>query len=210
MPVEIAFASDVAAANDVEGLAWPAASFITISKYWSGTDAPAERHAEARMLWSEQALHVRFDAQQHERLIVAAAPVVSHKTLGLWDRDVCELFVAPDATRPERYFEFEAAPTGEWVDLAIDHVDGKRITDTEYCSGMTCAARIEETRVIIAMRIPWQAFGRKPKAGEVWLGNLFRCVGSGETRGYLATFPTFTERPNFHVPAAFGEFHFVG
>ncbi len=209
MPVEIAFTS-YRGSDELDGSHWSAARVVTLSKYWSGDDAPAKRHAEARILWSERALHVRFDASQHEPLIVTDTPEVSHKTLGLWDRDVCEIFVAPDATMPERYFEFEAAPTGEWVDLAIDHVDGKRITDTEYSSGMTCSTRIGEGRVIIAMRIPWGAFGRKPSVGDVWLGNLFRCVGSGDDRGYLARFPTFTERPNFHVPAAFGEFRFVG
>ena len=39
--------------------------------------------------------------------------------MGLWDRDVCEIFIAPDEHVIERYFEFEAAPTGEWLDVAI-------------------------------------------------------------------------------------------
>jgi alpha-galactosidase len=58
------------------------------------------------------------------------------------------------------------------------------------------------------MQIPWEAFSRKPQPGDVWLGNIFRCVGESENRGYLAWRPTMTERPNFHVPEAFGQFVF--
>lgn len=60
------------------------------------------------------------------------------------------------------------------------------------------------------IKINWQAFGKKPNEGKIWHGNLFRCVGEGETRGYLAWQPTMTEKPNFHFPEAFGEIEFTG
>jgi len=71
------------------------------------------------------------------------------------------------------------------------------------------AARIETDRVTMAFKIPWKAFGGKPSAGDVWLGNLYRAVGAGDTRGYLAWSPTMTKEPQFHVPEKFGEFVFV-
>jgi len=145
---------------------------------------------------------------QNEPLVVSDAPDTSQKTLGLWNRDVCELFITHDANQPDRYFEFEVAPTGEWVDLVISNATGDRVTDVEYASGITVAASIQPDRVIMVMKIPWTAFERRPKVGDVWLGNIFRCVGSGETRGYLAWRPTKTDRPNFHVPEVFGEFLF--
>jgi hypothetical protein len=74
---------------------------------------------------------------------------------------------------------------------------------------METAAKIEENCVIMGMKIPWSACGRKPETGEVWLGNIFRCVGNEPNRGYLAWRPTFTEKPNFHVPETFGEFVFA-
>src|SRR5206468_5615442 len=92
---------------------------VQITHYWSGDPAPAARHAEARLCWNDEGLIVRFVCEQHEPLIVAEHPVTDGKTIGLWDRDVCEIFVAPDTTTPNRYFEFEAAPTGEWIDLGI-------------------------------------------------------------------------------------------
>ena len=83
------------------------------------------------------------------------------------------------------------------------------MTDTENGSGMETTAKVTGQTVVMAMKIPWKAFGRTPRSGDVWLGNLFRCVGKDPGRGYLAWRPTMTEKPNFHVPAAFGEFVFT-
>ena len=189
--------------------AWETAQEISIEKYWSGKKAPAGRHAKARLLWSENALYVRFEANQDEPLNVAFPPNVATKTIGLWDRDVCEIFVAPEQGEPNKYYEFEVSPLGEWVDLKIHQSSDRRETDTNYYSGMLTAARIERGRITMALAVGWRAFGKFPEAGDIWLGNLFRCVGTGETRGYLAWHPTRTPQPDFHVPQVFGEFEFV-
>ena len=184
---------------------WERAKPVLIERYWSGETAPAGRHAEARVIWTEKALVVRFVCRQSEPLVISELPILDQKTIGLWERDVCEIFIAPDADAPERYFEFEAAPTGEWLDLRIHTTTTKRETDWHYESRMSVAARISEDRVTIAMRIPWNALlKRPPRAGERWRANLFRCVGTGASRGYLAWRPTETPQPDFHVPAAFG------
>lgn len=192
------------AAADLDHAEWQRARAVTLARYWSGKDAPIERRAEARLLWSKEALCVRFVGRQHEPLVVSRKPQTETKSLNLWDRDVCEIFIAPDAREPERYFEFEAAPTGEWIDLAIKWKPEGRETDWNFHSGMKAAARISEGSVTMAMRVPWQAFGHVPKPGERWRANLFRCIGAGEGRGYLAWQPTHTEQPSFHVPQAFG------
>ena len=85
----------------------------------------------------------------------------------------------------------------------------KRETNFDFNSQMQTAARIEKDQVLMSIKIHWKAFGKIPQAGEIWLGNLFRCVGKDANRGYLAWRPTATETPNFHVPEAFGEFEFV-
>ncbi len=201
--------SDDLPINRLDDTGWESSSQVLISTYWSGIPAQRGHEFASRLLWSDSALYVRFDASQDEPLVIADNPDPSKKTLGLWDRDVCEIFIAPDASQRDRYFEFEVAPTAEWVDLAIENASQKRVTDLAYDSGMTVAARIKPGRVVMAMKIPWTAFGMRPRIGDVWLGNIFRCVGSGEDRGYLAWRPTGTVRPNFHVPDAFGELHFV-
>jgi hypothetical protein len=195
--------ADVRAA-ELDHEAWQRASPVHLTRYWSGEQAPEARHGEARVLWSKAALCVRFVCRQSEPLVTNATPQTVTKTPGLWERDVCEIFIAPDENTPERYFEFEAAPTGEWLDLAIHQRPDARETDWEFHSGMTVATRVAKNQIVIAMHIPWDALGHVPTAGEHWRVNLFRCVGAGEQRGYLAWRPTHTPRPNFHIPQAFG------
>jgi hypothetical protein len=188
--------------------AWDKADVVVVATYWSGEAVPEGRRFTARLLWSDAALYVRFDAEQSEPFVISETPVLNRKTLNLWDRDVCEIFVAPDASRPHKYFEFEVAPTGEWVDLRIEVKPKNRLTDTDYDSRLETAARQALKKVTMALRIPWGAFGKTPSAGDVWLGNLFRCVGRDPGRGYLAWRPTRSEKPNFHVPEVFGRFVF--
>lgn len=194
--------------DELDNEIWKTAHAVDVTRYWSGEDAPEGRIFEARLLWSETALYVRFEAMQSEPLFVSESPVLDEKALGLWERDVCELFVAPDKSETEKYFEFEIAPTGEWLDLGIHQASEERVTDWEYDSKMTTASRIESDRVLMALKIGWSAFGGKPSVGDIWAGNLYRAVGEGETRAYLAWSPTFTEKPNFHVPERFGELVF--
>ena len=193
----------------IENKSWAKAKEISIEKYWSGEDAPKGRQFKAKLLWSDSALYVRFEANQTEPLIISEKANLETKTRGLWDRDVCEIFLAPDKENPRKYFEFEIAPNGEWIDLGIFQKQDERVTDWDYSSRMKSAAKIEKDKVLMAIKIDWKAFGKTPKAGDVWLGNIFRCVGAGETRGYLAWLPTETKEPAFHVPEKFGEFEFI-
>ncbi len=190
--------------GDLKSTEWSKAQPVTINRYWSGDAAPAARHCEARILWSSKALHVRFVGHQAERLVINSTVQTSKKTMGLWDRDVCEIFIAPDPHVIERYFEFEAAPTGEWLDVAIHWTPEKRESDWEFQSHMTTAAHVERDRIIIGMRIPWNHWIHGPQSGERWRTNLFRCVGTDPGRGYLAWQPTRTKEAAFHVPQVFG------
>lgn len=190
--------------SDLKSTGWNKAQPVQVDRYWSGELAPASRHAEARLLWSSKALHIRFVCNQGEPLIVSATPQTAKKVMGLWDRDVCEIFIAPDAAVIERYLEFEAAPNGEWLDVAIHWTRDKRQSDWEFDSHMTTSAHIEKGRVTIAMRIPWNHWIHEPHRGERWRVNLFRCIGADPGRGYLAWQPTRTKQANFHVPQVFG------
>ena len=200
-------ASDVGV-DELESPHWRSATPVVIARQWSGEDAPSSRHAEARILWTDQALCVRFVCRQTETLIVSSEPQLEKKTVGLWNRDVCEIFIAPDPSMSSRYFEFEAAPSGEWVDLAINFDGTTRETDFDFESGMTAFASHANEQLTIAMRIPWSGSIPKPGKGQRWRVNLFRCIGTGNER-YLAWQPTFTEEPNFHVPEVFGWLKFV-
>ncbi|HEX8560151.1 MAG TPA: carbohydrate-binding family 9-like protein [Pyrinomonadaceae bacterium] len=208
--VEAARAGREVAAGDFDDPAWALARAARIERYWSGEDAPEGRRAEARVLWDERGLAVRFDCRQAEPLVVSAEPRLDRKTLSLWDRDVCELFITPGEGPVTRYYEFEVAPTGEWVDLSLRVLPEGRETDWDFRSGMTAAARVGAGSVTMGLRVPWPALGRAPRAGDRWRCNLFRCVGRDPDRGYLAWRPTRTPEPGFHVPEKFGWMAFKG
>ena len=196
------------AAGEFDHAAWDNCEPVKVEHFWSGDPAPASRHAEARLCWSDDALHVRFVGEQHEPLIVADNPITDRKTIGLWDRDVCEIFVAPDRAHPERYFEFEEAPTGEWLDLGIVVTPTGRETDWDFNSGMTTASKLEGDKLTVGIRIPWSEAIQKPAKGDVCRVNVFRCVGPEAPDRYLAWQPTRAPEPNYHVPEAFGELRF--
>jgi Carbohydrate family 9 binding domain-like len=202
--VEARYIANDLAAGDLASREWEKSKPVEIKQYWSAAKATESRHASARILWSKKALYVRFVCNQAEPLVISDKPQTEKKTIGLWDRDVCEIFIAPDPGVIERYFEFEAAPTGEWLDVAIHWTPEKRESDWSFNSHMTAAGQVITTRVTIAMRVPWNHWIHEPQKGERWRVNLFRCVGKDPDRGYLAWQPTRTPTPNFHVPKVFG------
>ena len=206
--IKITYVKNDFSIQELDNKLWEEAKDVVINRYWSGEDAPVGRHFKAKLLWSDSALYVRFEANQTEPLVVSEKANMKTKTRGLWDRDVCEIFLTPNKTEFRKYFEFEIAPNGEWIDLGIYQKPDERITDWNYNSGMQSAARIEKDKIVMAMKIPWKGFGKTPQANEVWKGNLFRAVGRGAARGYLAWSPTRTAQPSFHVPEAFGDFEF--
>jgi Carbohydrate family 9 binding domain-like len=194
--------------DNFDSSVWNLAEPANIQRLWSGESAPPERHAEARLCWSDAGLHVRFLCNQHEAPVITPKPNTATKTLGLWDRDVCEIFVAPDPNNTSSYYEFEAAPSGEWVDLAITITPSGRETEWDYASGMEAAAAIGDIRVTVGMTIPWSERIPRPMSGVLWRVNLFRCVGPEEPARYLAWRPTRAPEPAFHVPEAFGWLRF--
>lgn len=202
--VEAQFTPIEPAVSDLQNATWDKAKPVRIDHYWSGELAPVSRQAEARILWTKKALYVRFVCNQAEPLVIGDDPQTKTKTMNLWDRDACEIFIAREPGVVEKYLEFEVAPTGEWLDVAIDSTTGVRQSDWEFNSHMTTAARIEKDRVTMAMRIPWNGWTHLPRTGEQWRINLLRCVGKDPNRGYLAWQPTRTPEPFFHVPQVFG------
>ena len=200
-------AADIAV-DDFDHSAWTLSQPAFIAQYWSGASAPLHRHAEARLLWSSSALYARFVCPQEEPLVISSTPQTDTKTLGLWDRDVCEVFLAPNPSAPNHYFEFEAAPTGEWVDLEIQKSGDRRETNAAFHSGMSASASVRPQLVLVVLRIPWSESLPAPKSGERWRINLFRCIGKDPDRGYVTWRPTYTPEPSFHAPEAFGSLLF--
>ena len=150
--VNIYFVEDDLTVDDFSENVWQRAEKAVITKCWSGAPAPPTRFAEARLLATGEALWGRFDCAQHEPFVVSENPDLTREAARLWERDVCEIFIAPDINEPERYFEFEVAPTGEWLDYAVHQLPDRRETDTGYHSGIRTAAKICQN--LLSIRFP--------------------------------------------------------
>jgi alpha-galactosidase len=182
---------------------WRAAPPLVIDRDWRGEAAPPELSTVARVVRTQDELVFGFECGYTE-LDVDAEFDAAEERYALWDRDVCEAFVRSPLEPAEHvYKEFEVAPTGQWCDLRVDRAQG--LKDWEWRSGLRTASEISEAEGVwrVAMAIPFAAFGVTPQAGDEWRANLFRISRLGGERQYLTLSPTHTERPNFHVPAAF-------
>lgn len=165
----------------------------------------SEARTEVASLWSETFLYFAFTAHFTE-LFTYKDEDVSQKRVGLWDRDVVEVFLNPFPERINVYWEFEVAPNNQWVDLAIN-LDKSPFYDAGWASGFEHAARIDNSKKIwyCEMRIPINALGiARINAGAQWRINYYRCDGPGNDtrRRFLAWSPTY--EPSFHVPQRFG------
>jgi hypothetical protein len=161
--------------------------------------------------WTDTDLYFLFQCP-YAVLNLFTPPNHAAPHVGLWDRDVVEMFLGDDWTNIRHYREFEIAPTGDWIDLAID-LDHESY-DHSWRSGWQTAARIDETHKIwyAAARIPLRAVSATTVvAGTRWRMNLYRIDGLGpdSERHFLCWQPTCVQKrdPN-HVPEHFGSLVF--
>ena len=162
--------------------------------------------------WTDSDLYLLFVCPYYElNLWLPADNSKDH--LKLWDRDVVEFFLGDDSTNINVYREFEIAPTGDWVDLAIDR--NRDSYDANWNSGWQRQGRIDEKNHIwyAAARVPLRSVSeKKAAAGTKWRLNLYRIDGLGADpeRRFLCWQPTcVVNRDPNHVPEHFGTLTFV-
>jgi hypothetical protein len=160
-----------------------------------------------KAFWTNSDLYLLFRCPYAELNLFLPANHAAPR-VGLWDRDVVEMFLGDDWQNIRRYREFEIAPTGDWIDLAID-LDRKSY-DHDWRSGWETLARVDQAYRIwyAAARIPLKAISLQPvNAGTKWRMNLYRIDGLGADpqRHFLCWQPTCVQNrdPN-HVPENFG------
>ena len=85
--------------TDTEGFpaneAWEKATPIQFDADWQGEHADPQRETEVRLLWTRDALHLRFLARYRSLSIFTDAEPNGRRDQ-LWDRDVVEAFLQPD------------------------------------------------------------------------------------------------------------------
>jgi len=167
---------------------------------------------EVRGFWTDSDLYLLFISPYTELNLWLPADNTKDR-LKLWDRDVVEFFLGDDWTHIKQYREFEIAPTGDWVDLAID-LD-KESYGAEWNSGWQRLGRIDEKNHLwyAAARVPLGSVSEKQvRAGTKWRANLYRIDGLGpdSERRFMCWQPTCVAKrdPN-HVPEHFGTLIFT-
>ena len=183
---------------------WENAPAIRFDRDWRGEQADPQRATEVRLLWNEQSLYLRFVSHYRELHVFPDARVDGWRD-ELWERDVAEAFLQPDATDARVYKELEVSPNGFWIDLNIAHGEKE-----EMGSGLRrrVAQSPNEQTWTAELAIPMRSLTTAFDPGQSWRANFFRVEGTKAPRFYSAWSPTMTPAPNFHVPEAFGHLVF--
>jgi len=184
--------------------AWQKAMAIRFDQDWRGENPDPHRATEVRLLWTPETLFLRFHCN-YKNLFVFPDARADGWRYELWDRDVAETFLQPDFSDPLIYREFEVSPNGYWIDLAVSH--GKI---EELHSGLRRRVVLDEkTKTWTAeLAIPMKCLTAEFDPKHSWKANFYRIEGETEARFYSAWSPTYSPKPNFHVPAAFGKLVF--
>jgi hypothetical protein len=192
---------------DPTSATWKNAGTASIVKDCSRQVDYPDLDTRVRGFWTDSSLYLLFACPYRSlnRFPRAASGDDREK---LWDRDVVEVFLGDDWKNIRHYREYEIAPTGERVDLAIDLDGGGE--GRAWNSGWETGASIDEAAKI------WYASARIPLAsvsnakvipGTRWRMNLYRIDGDGpdSVRRFLCWQPTcVVNRDPNHVPEAFG------
>jgi len=183
---------------------WEKAPAIRLERDWRGQRADRQRSTEVRLLWNEQTLFLRFIARYRELHVFPNARADGWRD-ELWERDVAEAFLQPDASDARVYKELEVSPNGFWIDLNIAHGEKEEMrSGLRRRVAQDAEARTWTAELAVPMRSLTPAFDAK----RSWRANFFRVEGKVEPRFYAAWSPTLTPEPNFHVPEAFGQLVF--
>jgi len=191
---------------------WKRAASAWISRNCTRKIDYPDLKTEVRGFWTDTHLYLLFICPYRE-LNLWLPPQPGDDRDKLWDRDVVEFFLGDDWQNIRQYREFEIAPTGDWIDLAIDL--GRDSYDASWDSGWRSAARIDEKARVwyAAAEVPLASVSSKPVTpGTRWRANLYRIDGKGPdaVRRFLCWQPTcVVNRDPNHVPEAFGTLEFV-
>jgi len=197
---------------DPKSATWAHAASAWISKDCTHQIDYPKLKTEVRGFWTDSDLYLLFISPYTDLNLWLPADN-SQDRLKLWDRDVIEFFLGDDWQDIKHYREFEIAPTGDWVDLAINL--NKDISDAKWNSGWLRQAHIDEKNKVwyAAARVPLRSVSEKRvQPGTRWRANLYRIDGLGEdpVRHFMCWQETCAPNrdPN-HVPEHFGTLLFA-
>lgn len=180
--------------------AWEKTEKISFDADWQGKNADPQRQTEVGILWTHDALYVRF-RNCYRTITAFAGAEPNGRRDELWNRDVAEVFFQPDGWELRHYTEFEVSPNGFWIDLDIAPGSKRNLE-----SGLKRRVMIDEKNKswVAELALPMKSLRERFDPSAVWRVNFFRVEGATEPRFYSAWRATGTPAPNFHVPESFG------
>jgi alpha-galactosidase len=193
---------------DAEGFpvddAWEKAPVVQFSSDWQGKNADPLRETQVQLLWTPDALFLRFLARYRSITVFTDAEPDGRRNR-LWERDVAEVFLQPPESSGRHYKEFEVSPNGFWIDLDIGAGEKQDLR-----SGLRRRAKLNEQNKtwVAELVLPMKSLTAEFDLAKAWRVNFFRVEGASEPRFYSAWQSTGTPTPNFHVPDAFGKLVF--
>jgi hypothetical protein len=170
----------------------------------------------AKILWDDENLYVGYYCNDKH---IAAEVIERHGPVSL--DDSVEIFLSPNPAKIRNYYGFEMNVIGTMLNfIRADWYQGPFNSEPEGVRLRTShyGVRVkhdspDDQHWILEVAIPLKNFARDaahtpPREGDEWRLNLNRA--GGKTNAQYSTWsPVKTERPNFHVPEAFGWVRFV-
>ena len=177
---------------------------------YNGNKIPKDMATFYNLYWNEKGFYACFTSFHNGdiKFCPKDTEISEHgKTFKLWAiSEVCEIFISH--AELELYREFEFAPDGRFLDIAIENRTEGRKTDFNWISNLEYKSEIHDDYWNGFTFIPWSAFNNEiPKVGDIWHGNFYRILTRNEKELYLAWNPVY--KINFHQPQYFGEIVFV-
>ncbi len=183
-------------------LDWEGVEPVAFCYDWRGENEDPQRETRVQLLWSPDYLFMRFLCRYKNLYVFEDSNSRRDK---LWLRDVAEVFIQPGEADPVRYKEFEISPNGDWLDLDIH----ERRRSILFCDLASRVVVNPDAHIWTAeMGIPIKCMTAAFDPDGIWRLNFFRIEGPEPNRFYSAWQPTFTPKPDFHVPEFFGELRF--
>lgn len=176
----------------------------------------AKEQTVAKILWDDENLYVGFHC--HDKHI-SAEVVQRHGPVSR--DDSAEVFVTPNPDKPRNYYGFEINAIGTMLNfLRADWYRGPFNWEPEGVRYRTSfhgqpskQESPDDDHWILEIAIPFRNFAKDaantpPREGDTWRLNLNRAGGKTDAQ-YSTWSPVKTEKPNFHMPEAFGYVRFV-
>jgi hypothetical protein len=162
-----------------------------------------EQATSIRCIWTEAALHVRFECIDEE-----AWATIAERDGPLWEEEVVEVFIDPMGDL-ESYFEFEVNPLGTVLDLVLRrNRSGYRKEFGWSCEHLRTQVERTAEGWDATFEIPFASLvPESPVPGSQWRANFYRIDRPrGRERELSAWCPTLL--PTFHAPDRFGILQF--